>query len=288
MDLLEPGFREIFFQQFAELPTVYDKIFHVLGSTKHQEYDSSVSGFGQLVETTEGAPVTYEDPLQGYDKTYVHKKYTKGFKVTREMMEDDQYGIMAKMPKALASTTNRTVETICGNIFDNALASGTGGDGKYLVATDHPRTDGGTAQSNYMTTTVTEAGLETALVAMRGTLDDKGQKIGVRPDTMLVPTALEKEAIILMQSTGRTATNYNEVNPYTGRLNIISWDYLDNTQQWFVLDSKLHQLNFFWRVKPEFAQDESFDTDAALYKTRCRFSVGWSDWRGVYGSTGTQ
>ena len=287
-DLLEPGFREIFFQQFAELPTVYDKIFHVLNSTKHQEYDSSISGFGRLVETTEGAPVTYEDPLQGYDKAYVHKKYAKGFKITREMYEDDQYGIMAKMPKALASATTRTVENICGNIFDNAFTSGTGGDSVYLCSASHPRTDGGTVQDNSHTYGLTETYLEAALVKMRGTLDDKGQKILVRPDTLLIPKELEKEAIVLLNSSGRTGTNYNEVNPYAGRLNILVWDYLDNTQAWFVLDSKIHQLNFNWRIQPEFSQDESFDTDAALYKTRCRFSVGFSDWRGVWGSTGTQ
>ena len=287
-DLLEPGFRTIFFDQFQTLPTVYDKVFKVNSSSKQQEYDSSVSGFGQLVETTEGAPITYEDPIQGYDKSYVHKKYTKGFKITREMYEDDQYGVMAKMPKALASATNRTVETICGNIFDNAFTSGTGGDGKYLCATDHPLTNGGTALDNSHTYGFNETYLETALLSMRATTDDKGQKILVRPDTLLVPPALEKEANIMMKSTGRTSTNYNEINPYQGRLNIMVWDYIDNTQAWFILDSGLHQLNFFWRVKPEFAQDESFDTDAALYKTRCRFSVGFSDWRGVWGSTGTQ
>jgi hypothetical protein len=84
-DLLEPGFRTIFFDQFQTLPTVYDKVFKVNSSSKQQEYDSSVSGFGQLVETTEGAPITYEDPIQGYDTSYVHKKYAKGFKITREM-----------------------------------------------------------------------------------------------------------------------------------------------------------------------------------------------------------
>jgi len=259
----------------------------VLSSSRQQEYDSSVSGFGQLVETTEGAPVTYEDPLQGYDQTYVHKKYTKGFKVTREMMEDDQYGIMAKMPKALASATTRTVETITADIFDNSFTSGTGGDGSYLCVTNHARTDGGTAQDNSETHAISETYLETALVAMRSTLDDKGQKILVRPDTLLVPPALEKEAFVLMQSTGRTGTNYNEINPYQGRLKVIIWDYLASTTAYWIIDSGLHQLNFFWRVRPEFSQDESFDTDAALYKTRCRFSVGWSDWRGVWGSTGT-
>lgn len=287
-DLLEPGLRQIFFDQFQQMPTVYDKIFKVNSSSRQQETDSSVSGFGQLVETTEGAPVTYEDPIQGYDNSYVHKTYKKGFKVTKEMYEDDQYGIIAKMPKALALTTNRTIETIAGNIFDNAFTSGTGGDGKYLCATDHPRTDGGTAQDNSHTYGLNETYLESALLALRGTLDDKGQVIMVRPDTLLVAPELEKEANVLMKSTGRTSTNYNEINPYAGRLNVQVWDYLDQTQAWFVLDSGLNQLNFFWRVKPEFSQDEAFDTDTALYKTRCRFSIGFSDWRGVWGSTGTQ
>lgn len=204
------------------------------------------------------------------------------------MYEDDQYGIMSKMPAALAKTTLRTVETLSADIFDNAFTSGTGGDGKYLCATDHPRTDGGTAQDNSHTYGLTETYLESALLAMRKTVDDKGQKILVKPDTLVIPPDLEKEANILLKSTGRTGTNYNELNPYQNRLNVVVWDYLTSTQAWFVLDSGLHQLNFFWRIRPEFSQDESFDTDAALYKVRARWSMGWSDWRGCWGSTGTQ
>ncbi len=123
---------------------------------------------------------------------------------------------------------------------------------------------------------------------MRGTTDDKGQKILVKPDTLLVNPYLEKEANILMRTSGRVSTNYNDINPYQNRLTIKVWDYLTDTQAWFVIDSGMHQLNFFWRVKPTFGQDESFDTDVALYKTRCRFSYGFSDFRGIWGSTGTQ
>lgn len=286
-DLLEPGFRKIFFDYYSQLPNVYDNIFNVTSSTRQQEYDSSVTGFGTLVETSEGAPITYEDPLQGYDTSYVHKKFAKGFKVTREMYEDDQYNIMKKEPRALASATNRTVETQSANIFINAFTSGTGGDGVYLCSASHPRKDGGTAQSNTATADLAEDAINTAYTAMVKTKDDKGQRILVRPDTIIIPPDLEMQANVLMKSIGRTATNYNEINPYQGRFNIIPWNYLTSTTAWFMLDSQIHQLNFFWRVKPEFAQDESFDTDAALYKTRCRFSVGWSDFRGLYGSTGT-
>jgi phage major head subunit gpT-like protein len=287
-DLLAPGLREVFFQTYSEVPTMHDKIFHVLDSSKQQEVDSSVSGFGQLVETGEGAPVTYEDAIQGYSSSYVHKTYKKGFKITKELYEDAQYNVINRMPSALAKTTTRTVETLSGDIFDSAFTSGTGGDGQYLCATEHPRKDGGTAISNKETHGLTETYLTTCLLKMRGTVDDKGQKILVKPDTLLIPPALELTANILMKSTGRTATNYNEVNPYESRLNIMVWDYLDATQAWFALDSGLHQLNFFWRARPTFGQDESFDTDVALYKTRCRFSVGFSDWRGVWGSTGTE
>jgi len=240
-----------------------------------------------LTATSEGAPITYEDPLQGYDTSYVHTKYAKGFKITREMYEDDQYNVMKKMPKGLASATNRTVETQAATILINSFTSGTGGDGKYLCAADHPRADGGTAISNTETHAISETYLNTAYVAMVKTVDDKGQRILVRPDTLIIPPDLEATTRILLESQGRTATNYNEINPYQGKFKVQVWNYLTSTTAWWMIDSQIHQLNFFWRVKPEFAQDESFDTDVALYKVRCRFSCGWSDWRGVFGSTGT-
>ena len=217
-------------------------------------------------------------------------KFAKGFKVTKEMWEDDLYNIMTKMPSKLGDAARQTEETEAADIFDNSFTLGIGGDGSYLCVTNHAREDGGTVQSNRLSgnTAPSETTFETTLVGMRGTLDAKGQKILVRPDTILIPKELEKEVLVLLKSSGRTATNYNEINPYEGRLKTVVWDYLDLTQAWYVLDSGLHQLNFVWRIRPEFGQDESFDTDVALYKVRERFTVGFSDWRGVYGSTCTQ
>lgn len=258
-----------------------------MDSTRQQEYDSSVSGLGQLVATSAAQPVTYESLLQGYDINYVPTIFKKGFKVERELVDDDQYNIINRGPKALATAAVRTVENTTGNIFDNAFSSGTGGDAKYLCDTQHPRVDGGTVQSNAGTAVLAEAGLRTAILAMRKTLDDKGQRVLVRPDTLLISPDQENTARVLLESQGRTGTNYNEINPVQGRLQLKVWDYMDNTQNYFVLDSGIHQLNFFWRIRPEFSQDEVFDTDVAKYKAYCRFSVGWSDWRGIYGSTGT-
>ena len=287
-DLLEPGLRKIFDDKFKEMPEVFSSIFHVTSSTTDTERDSAMTGFGLLTQTGEGAPISYEDPIQMYDTIYVHLKYTKGFKVSEELVEDDRYNVIKKKPAALAKSCRRTAEFLAAQVLNNAFSSGTGGDAKYLCSTLHPRADGGTAQSNASSTgiTLTEANLNTALLAMRGQLDDKGMKIAVKADTIVVPPALEKTAQILTNSKLRPGTADNDFNYYEGLLKVISWDWLTSSTAWFLLDSSEHELNWFWRVQPEFKQDNSFDTGMALYKSRMRCSRGWSDWRGVWGSAG--
>ena len=258
-------------------------------SDKQLEKDSAVSGFGYAQETAEGAQVDYEDPVQMYDVSYAHKKYTKGFKVSEEMYEDDLYNVMNKKPAALAKTMRRTAEYQAATVFNNAFSTSyLGGDAKPLCSISHPRSDGGTAQSNAnaLGITLTDANLETAELAMRGQLDDKGMKIMAKVDTILVPPALEKEVRILVESTLRPGVADNDVNVYRGRFKVQAWDYISTSTYWFMIDSSQHQLEWFWRVRPEFKQDDAFDTGMALYKSRCRFSNGWSDWRGVWGSRG--
>lgn len=287
-DLLEPGLRKIFDDRYKEMPEIFSSIFHVNSSTVDVERDSAITGFSMLVQTPEGQPISYEDPVQMYDVSYVHLKYTKGFKVSEELVEDDRYNIIKKKPAALAKASRRTAEFLAAQIFNNGFSSGTGGDGKFLFSTVHPRADGGTAQSNASSSgiTLTETNLNTALLAMRAQLDDKGMKIAVKANTIVVPPALEKTAQILTNSKMRPGTADNDFNYYEGLLKIISWDYLSSSTAWFLLDTSEHELNWFWRIHPEFKQDNSFDTGMALYKTRMRLSSGWSDWRGVYGSKG--
>jgi len=287
-DLLEPGLRKIFDDTFKEMPEVFSSIFHVADSSIDVERDSGVTGFSLLTQTAEGAPISYEDPVQMYDVSYVHLKYTKGFKVSEELVEDDRYNVIKKKPQALARSARRTAEYLAAQVFNNAFSSGTGGDAKYLASVSHPRADGGTAQSNASGSgiTLTEGNLNTALLAMRGQLDDKGMKIGVKPSVLIVPPALEKTAMILTQSTLRSGTADNDANYFKGIVDVKGWDWLSSSTAWFLLDSSVHQLNWFWRVRPEFKQDNSFDTGMALFKTRMRASRGWSDWRGFWGSKG--
>jgi len=290
-DLLEPGFKKIFDDAFEEMALTFPKIMRVDSSSKQDEKYSGVSGFGLFAETSEGAQINYDDPVQMYDVTLTHVKYTKGFKISEELYEDDQYNIMNKKPAQLARAARRTAETINANILNRAFNSSyaDGGDGEELCSTDHDRSDGGSAQSNASATgiTFTEANLETGLLASRQQLDDRGMRIQVMPDTLVGPIDLEKEMNIVVRSVARPGTADNDANVYQGRFNVIAWEYItNNNTMWFLIDKSQAQLIWLWRVKPEFKQDTAFDTGMALFKSRFRGVAGWSDWRGVWGSLG--
>lgn len=289
-DLLTPGFRQIFDDRFSEVPMILNEVFHVQDSTKADEKDSSVTGFGYAQETGEGQPIDYDDVYQGYKKTYTHIKYSKGFKITLEMVEDDQYNIMRKKPAALGKAMRRTAENQASLVFNRAFNSNyaEGPDGKVLISTAHPRPDGGQTQSNASSTGIelNEQNLEIARLATRAQLDDRGMKTDVEADTIVVPDALDKEAHLIVDSPLRQGTADNDMNPYRNKYKVITWKYLDDPKAWFLMDSTNHELNWFWRRRPQFKNDELFDTEYAVYKSTMRLSRGWSDWRGIWGSKG--
>ena len=290
-DLLEPGFKKIFNDAFEEEPMKFEQIMRVEDSEKQDEKYSGVTGFGLFSQTEEGGNVQYEDPLQMYDTVLTHVKYTKGFKVAEELVEDDQYNVIKGKPAQLARAGRRTVETLNANILNRAFNSSyaDGGDGKVLCSVSHPRSDGGSSQSNASSTgiTFTDQNLETGKIAMREQLDDKGMRIQVMADTIVVPINLEKEAEIVTGSTMRPGTADNDINVNKGKFNVIAWEYLTlNDTMWFLIDKSQVQLLWLWRRRMQFKQDNSFNTEMALFKSSFRGVAGWTDWRGIYGSLG--
>lgn len=289
-DTLAPELAAVFFDRYEAEPEVAPRIFKVETSDKEKETDSAVSGFSLLVQTAELGPLDYEDPNQMFRTVYNHLKYTKGFKVSEELVEDDLHNVIKAMPSALGKATKRTQEyygaAVLNYGFNTSYTSY--GDGKPLCSTGHTRADGGTAQSNASSTglTLTEDNLETVRTAGRKILDDKGQKIVLRYDRLIVPVDLEKTAKIITQSQLKPGSANNDVNIYQGMYEVIPWEYLTSTTAWFLQDSREHLLKWYWRIRPEFKQDNAFDSGAQLYKTRIRFSTGWSDYRGIYGSKG--
>lgn len=298
-DILDPAFRKIYGDEIRQLPQMGLSIFNVDTSVKNIEKDSSATGLSKLVQKPESSALTYEDEVEGFNSLYTHLTFGKGTSVSQELYEDDQFAVMRRKPKNLADAKIRTQEQFAADILNYAFTTGGGGSAPFtgpdslsLFSTAHPREDGGATQSNSITSDLSEDSIENALVTMRATLDGKGQLMLVQPGQLLVPPALEKEARILMDSMQRTGTTNNDINPYKGRLDVVVWDYLGSAAggsdtAWYIYDRAVHELNWFNRSDRGLEGPEwDFDTKTAKWSTVCRWSAGWSNWRGIYGSKG--
>lgn len=298
-DLLDPRFRKIYGDELKALPAVGPSIFNMETSSRNIEKESSASGLSKLVRRSEGQAISYEDEIQGFDVTYTHVEDSLGTSVSNRLWEDDQFNVIKRKPVNLARAKMRTREQMMADIFNYSFTAGggglstfTSGDAVALFSASHPREDGGTAQSNYTTSDLNEASLETGLLAMSQTLDHKGQLYMSQADTLVVAPALEKEARILLNSTQRVGTANNDINPYQGVVKLVVWKFLASVAggsdtAWFLLDSSLHQLNFFDRSDRGLEGPEwDFDTKTAKWTVDVVHSVGFSGWRGTYGSKG--
>lgn len=289
-DLLEPGLREVYDDAFQEEPLTYPRIFNMLTSSKQDETDTGFTGFKLHTVKTENASLEYDDPIQMYDVTYVHDEYSLGFKVSEVLWEDDQYNVIKRKASQLGRSARRTQETSAVGVFNNSFVSTVlGGDAQELTSTVHPRSDAGTAHSNASATgiTLTESNVETGRIAARQQLDDRGLIIQVMPDLLVVPVDLEKIAEIIVGSSSRPGTADNDLNFYRNKFQVVAWEYITtNNTMWFLVDKSQHKLNWFWRIRNQFKNDSAFDSGALLFKSRMRYSVGFSDWRGVWGSLG--
>ena len=289
-DELDPAVRTIFFDRYDQEPQMMPSIFNVLTTDRDKEIDSATTGFGKLQQTSELGALDYEDPVKMYKTTYTPLKYTKGFKVSQELYEDDQHNVISQMPKALAKSVIYTTEYWGASVLNNAFSTSytSYGDAKPLCSTTHTRADGGSSQSNASSTGVvlSDTNLETLRMQLDKHLNDKGEIVNFQANKLIIPVDLRRTAQILTQSTLRPGTANNDVNTYEGVFSIQAWRYITSTTAWFLADSSNMLLNWFWRIRPEFKSDFNFDADAALYKVRARFGFGWSDWRGLVGSKG--
>ena len=293
-ELLKEGLDEILFRKYSEIQPVYQQIFNIRTSKKKAEEIIGFSGFGAPAKKEEGASITYDDPYQGFKTTFTHITYGLGFRVTKEMLEDDLYNIIQQMPSALADTIVRFKDTVCANVFNNGFSStGTdfmsGGDGQYLFDTDHPLKGGGTCANTFSTQAdLSVSSLEEAINIMRLTKGDRGEILDITPKILLVPPQLERTAWELVKSAGRPDTANRADNWLaTQNLQIVVWSRLTDSDAWFLLtDKAYHNLIFYNRIDLETEMDRDFDTKDYKYSALTRFSVGWADWRGVFGSSG--
>jgi len=286
-----PALREVIFEKFGMHDPKGPQIFNVINTDRDIEQTTSISSLGNMIETGEGAPVTYEALDQGFDKTYNMVKYTLGVKISREALEDDERNVMRRVGSAIPRSATHTMETILANHFNNGFDSSFAGpDGKELFATDHPLESGGT-QSNELATPadLTITSLNQALTDFRDFRDGKNKRLNIRPRFLVVPPALEAQALQLLNSTLLPGGDQNDINPIPSRSNLqlIVWDFLTDADAWFLVGDKSdHELRMYMREAFNLQEDIDFDHDALKIKGVMRWDSDWSDYRAVYGTPG--
>ena len=296
---LWPGVNTWYGDAYAQYPVEWDKLFEKNTSRKAFEEDVGSSHFGLAVQKAEGAPVTYDTSRQGFTSRYNHVVYALGFIITREIYEDDQYDVVGKLKaQSLAFSMRQTKEIVAANVYNRAFnTSYLGGDGSTLIASaggggsaSHPAIAGGTWTNGVATAVdLSEAALEQAVIDIAGFTNDRGLKIAVRPKTLIIPKELMFEATRILKAEGRTGTDLNDPNALKtmGMVpEVVVNHYLTDTDAWFLRTDVQNGLKYFERRGDEFGMDEDFDTENAKYKATARYSFGWTDPRGLYGSAG--
>jgi phage major head subunit gpT-like protein len=287
--LLEPGLRQIFdttrtgLAAVSRIPTLYN----VLNSQKAQEHDLGIGGMSDWKEF-KGA-IEYDTFEKGFQTTYTHAEFAQGIAIERKLVDDDLYNIINARPRQLAISAMRKREKDAASLFNNAFsASYLGGDGKALCATDHPLSpSNATGQSNKGTTALSYSSIVATRQLMRAYLDDRGELVAINPDTILVPPELEATAYEQLRSELKPDTANNNISFVNSLgIRVVVWDYLTDSNNWFMMDSQLMSLylNWFERIPLEFVSHPASDFDlVARYRGYMRYSYGWSDWRFVYG-----
>jgi len=293
---LEPGLNALFGMEYDQYNQEYAEIFSIEDSSKAFEEEVLIVGFGSAPDKSEGAGVVFDNASESYTARYTHDTVALAFALTEEAVEDNLYDSLGKRyTKALARSMANTKEVKGANVLNNAYSSSyTGGDGVSLVNTAHPLAGGGT-DANRATTMadLNETSLEAALVDIATFTDDRGLQISVQPTQIVVPPQLVFIADRILNSPQRSGTADNDINAIknTGVLpgGYSVNHYLSDTDAWFVLTSVTESgegLKMFQRTSMETNMEPDFSTGNIRYKARERYSFGWSNWRGVWGSQG--
>lgn len=291
--LLAPGLHDAFFNRYNQYPEEYSQVFNVLTSTRQYEEDTEVAGLGKLVKKTEGQNITYDDPFQSTDRVrYTHDTFALGFRVSYELYKDDQYGIINRMPQALARSAHQTIEAEAWDVFNNAFTASTAArDDIALCSTAHTnvKKTGGPYSNRLATDSdLSITSLQSAVELMENTTDDRDLNIMLKPKRLIIAPASKWMARELLNSEKKPHTANNEINALMDEeLMYMVCHYLTDTDAWFlVTDKSDHYLNFYWRERLFFDNDDDFDNGDAKFKATCRFSKGFSGWRGVVGTPG--
>ena len=290
---LNLGLNTVFGMEYDRYPEQWRAIYSVEQSQKAFEEDVQMIGFGAAPTKAEGAMINYESGREGFVSRYVHETVALAFSITEEAEEDGLYGSLgAKYARALARSMQHTKEIKGANILNNATsAAQLGGDGKTLLATDHPLGGGGTASNKLATAAdLTETSLESLLIQISAAVDVRSIPIALTGQKLIVPPSLVFIAERVLKSNLRPGTADNDINAMRsmGMIpgGVIVNQRLTDPDAYFIMTDCPDGMKHFVRAPIKKAVEGDFETGNLRYKVRERYSFGFTDWRSIYGSEG--
>jgi hypothetical protein len=286
------GIKEWWGRSYSEHPEEYVDLFDKETSDKAYEEDVEITGFGLAPVKPQGTSINYDVESQGAVTRYTHVAYALGYVVTYEELRDDLYEVVSKRrAKQLAFSMRQSKENVCANVFNRAFNSSyTGGDAVSMINSAHPTTSGN--QSNVLATAadLSEAAIEDLTIQIMQAQNNKGLRISLMPQSLHVPVQTYYEANRILKSVLQNDTANNAINvikatnvfPKGIKMN----HYFTSATAWFIRTNAPAGLKMYERDAIMFDQDNDFDTKNAKAACYERYSVGWSDWRSVYGTAG--
>jgi len=288
---LEPGLNALFGLEYNRYENQHAEIFATETSDRAFEEEVMLSGFASAPTKQEGAGVVFDQANETFTARYTHETIALAFAITEEAIEDNLYDrLAARYTRALARSMSNTKQVKAANILNNAEnAAFPGGDGKPLIANDHPLATGGTF-SNVLATAadLNETSLEQSLIDISSFVDERGLKIAAQGVKMIIPKELQFTAERLMKSPQRTSTADNDINaivsmgmvPQGYRVN----NFLSDNDAYFLMTDVPNGFKMFVRAPIKTAMEGDFDTGNVRFKARERYSFGFSDPRCVFGN----
>ena len=288
---LEPGLNALFGMEYARYEAEHAEIFDTESSDRAFEEETLIVGFGNAEVKSEGSGVRFDNANEGYTSRYTHETVALAFALTEEAVEDNLYDRLgARYTKALARSMANTKQIKAASVLNNAFST-TGGDGKVLIATDHPLGGGGSLANRATTMAdLNETSLEDALISISTFTDDRGLNIALRGMKLIVPPQLQFVADRLLQTPGRVGTSDNDINSIRNQGMIpdgyVVNHYLTDTDAFFLKTDCPDGFKYFERSPMQTALEGDFDTGNMRYKARERYSFGFSNFRAVFASQG--
>jgi hypothetical protein len=291
--VVEPILNETFDGVYDQRADEWKMVFREQkGIPRNYHEEPVLYGFGAAPELPDGMPVTYQSGGVLFLQRYVYKVYGLAFALTKVLVEDgDHIRIGQTYAKHLAQSLIETKETLSANVLNRAFTSGyTGGDGKTLVATDHPIVNG--TFSNQLTTAaaLSQTSLEQILIQIRNAVDNNGKRIRLNPTQIVTGPSNVFQAEVLLKSALRAGTADNDINPVKsmgllakGQANL---SRITSTTAWWVQTDAPEGLKLMMRRGLEKSMEGDFETDSMRYKATERYDLGWTDPRAVYGTPG--